>query len=70
MRQHRLQPDRTWRAAPLGFLTDGDFILKARAAAAGGSAQNASAASAITGPAPVLSFAKWAEVSGRTRSRK
>ncbi len=65
MRQHSLQSDH--RPIPaIGFFTEGDFILQP--SRLGG--QKASAARAITGAAPGLSFPKWAEVSGRIRSRK
>ena len=53
-----------------GFLVDGGFILDAPAMPRPLAAQKSSADRAITGPAPVLSFAKWAEASGRIRSRK
>ena len=53
-----------------GFMVDGGFILDEPASFRPRTAQKSSAASAITGPAPVLSFAKCAEASGRSRSRK
>jgi hypothetical protein len=57
-------------SADPGFMVDGGFILDGPAMVRPRAAQKASADRAITGPAPVLSFAKWAEASGRIRSRK